>query len=240
MQHVDDLNRRIDKGVGSGSAGSVVASRLSEDPNHSVLLLEAGIEPNKLSYIPLMPLIQNADLINPPNWGYRVHPQKRSFFGFHHNSPPWLAGRVLGGTSNLNFNLYVRGQRKDYDLWAQQGATGWSWKDIFGYFIRAENNINYHNEFHGVGGPLTVSHSPYYSPLLKNFLGAIREMGLPIRDFNTDRHDSFYISQGTIENGKRKNSYTAYIKPNLHRSNLRVVTSALVTKVVSYKRLTQF
>ncbi|XP_067140175.1 glucose dehydrogenase [FAD, quinone]-like [Centruroides vittatus] len=143
-----------------------------------------------------------------------------------------MAGRVLGGTSNLNYNLYVRGQRKDYDLWAEQGAIGWSWKDIFGYFIRAENNTDYHNEFHGVGGPLTVSHSPYYSPLLKNFLGAVREMGLPIRDFNTDRHDSFYISQGTIEHGKRKNSYTAYVKPNLHRQNLRVMTSALVTKIL--------
>lgn len=86
--------------------------------------------------------------------------------------------------------------------------------------------------FHGIGGPMTVSHSPYYTPLLKHFLTAVKEMGLPIADYNADHHDTFYISQGTIKNGRRRNSYSAFVEPHLYRTNLKLITSALVTKIL--------
>lgn len=221
--------------VGCGSAGAVVASRLSEDPNQKVLLLEAGSEPSRVSYIPLLPFLQNADLINPPNWGYAIHPQKHNFFGFYNRSPPWLAGKVLGGTSNLNFNLYVRGRQEDFDNWVKLGATGWNWKKVLNYYMKSENNTDEelaNNGFHGVGGPMTVSHSPYYTPLLKNFVAAVKEMGLSIADFNADHQESFYVSQGTSKDGRRRNSYSAFIKPYLNRTNLILVSSAVVTKIL--------
>ncbi|XP_067139586.1 uncharacterized GMC-type oxidoreductase Mb1310-like [Centruroides vittatus] len=217
--------------VGCGSAGSAVANRLSEDPKSSVLLLEAGEEPNLLSDVPLLPLKLSRKI----SWDYRMESQKHSFFGYDQHAPRWLTGKVLGGTSVLNYNLYVRGNPRDFDSWAKKGAIGWSWKDVLGYFIKSEDNTNKElllNGYHGAKGPVTVAHSPFYSPVLKNFLASVLEMGYEIGDFNTDKQDQFFPTQGTIREGKRLSSYSAFIKPILCRKNFRLITSAFVTKIL--------
>lgn len=123
--------------VGGGSSGAVMANRLSEDPDKRVLLLEAGGSENILSDIPIAAATLQ---LTPIDWAYQTEPQEASCFGLVNRRSRWPRGRVLGGSSVLNYMLYIRGNKRDYNRWAAEGATGWSWADVFPYFLKSEDN----------------------------------------------------------------------------------------------------
>lgn len=135
--------------VGAGSAGAVVANRLSENPHIKVLLLEAGGYENWQSEIPIM---ASRLQMTAQDWKYYTEPQKHSCFALKENRSRWPRGKVLGGSSTLNYMLYVRGNKRDYDLWAKWGNHGWSWDDVFPYFVKSEDNRDpdiLKNGYHG-------------------------------------------------------------------------------------------
>lgn len=132
--------------MGAGSAGSVLASRLSEDPSTRVLLLEAGSSENVVSD---MPVAYQSLQQTPMDWKYKTVAQEASCFGLKGRQSLWPRGKVMGGSSTLNANLYVRGTRNDYDQWSRDGAIGWSWKEVFPYFIKSEDNRDSSVAFNG-------------------------------------------------------------------------------------------
>ncbi|XP_076324815.1 glucose dehydrogenase [FAD, quinone]-like [Tachypleus tridentatus] len=221
--------------VGGGSAGSVMASRLSEDLGTRVLLLEAGGQENTITDIPLAAaMIQRTTL----DWAYQTEPQKYAAFGFirYEKRLRWPRGRVLGGSSVLNYMLYIRGNRRDYDSWEREhGAYGWGWNDVFPYFLKAEDNRDpslANNGFHGRGGYLTVSTPPHVMPLAYAFIEAGKTFGYPNIDLNGLRQSGFAIPQGTIRRGARCSTAKAYLRPANRRPNLDIVTFAFVTKII--------
>ena len=208
--------------VGAGSAGCVLANRLSADPKNKVLLLEAGPEDRNL-WIHI-PLGYGKNLTNRAvNWCFD------SVAEAHANGRiDYLArGKVLGGSSSINGMVYMRGQRQDYDLWAQMGCRGWSYEEVLPYFRKAENNARGPNEFHGVGGPLQVSDLRDKPPILNAFLKAGQEAGMPLNaDFNGAQQEGIGLTQTTTANGRRNSAAQAYLKPARGRPNLRVETGA--------------
>ncbi|MCA8927185.1 MAG: GMC family oxidoreductase N-terminal domain-containing protein [Alphaproteobacteria bacterium] len=208
--------------VGAGSAGCVLANRLSADPRNKVLLLEAGPEDrNPWIHIPLG---YGKNLTNRAvNWCFDSEPEVNA-----NGRRDYLArGKVLGGSSSLNGMVYMRGQHADYDLWAQMGCRGWSYQDVLPYFRKAENNARGENEFHGVGGPLQVSDLRDHPPVLDAFLAAGQEAGMPLNpDFNGAEQDGIGLTQTTTSKGWRNSTAQAYLKPARSRPNLRVETHA--------------
>ena len=201
--------------VGAGSAGCVMANRLSADPKNRVLLLEAGPEDkNFWIHVPLGfgKTLQNGDV----NWKFDSAPEpelngRRDFLP---------RGKVLGGSSSINGMIYMRGQAEDYDHWAQLGCRGWSYADVLPYFKKAENNARGADDFHGVGGPLNVSDLAEQSPMSKLFIEAGKEVGLPYNpDFNGAEQEGVGYAQVTIAKGKRNSTAQAYLKPARARPN---------------------
>ncbi len=214
--------------AGAGSAGCVLANRLSANPDIRVLLLEAG-PPDRNPYIHL-PAGFAKLTGNAANWGYSTVPQ-------HHvgGREMWYPqGRVLGGGSSINAQVYTRGHAKDYDEWAQtDGCAGWSYKEVLPYFRRAEDNQCFSNEFHGTGGPLAVSDQTSPHPISKVFLRAAQEAGLPFNaDFNGERQDGCGLYQVTQRNARRCSAAVGYLKPVLLRANLTVLTGAHTTRLL--------
>ncbi|HKK30409.1 MAG TPA: GMC family oxidoreductase N-terminal domain-containing protein [Alphaproteobacteria bacterium] len=208
--------------VGAGSAGCVLANRLSADPKNRVLLLEAGPEDKNL-WIHI-PLGYGKNLTNRAvNWCFDSEPEEHA-----NGKLDYLArGKVLGGSSSINGMVYMRGQKEDYDLWAQMGCRGWSYEDVLPYFKRAENNARGENEFHGVGGPLQVSDLRDRPPVLAAFLAAGQEVGLPLNpDFNGAEQEGIGLTQTTTGKGRRNSTAQAYLKPARSRPNLHVETDA--------------
>lgn len=219
--------------VGAGSAGSVVASRLSENPHVRVLLLEAGGSESIISEIPVGAIsIQTTPL----DWQYKTEPQKASCFGFIERRSRWPRGKVLGGSSAINLMIYVRGNRNDFDNWAYNlGATGWSFADLYPYFLKAEDNrdVKYaYNGYHSTGGPLTVETPPDPTPVARVWDEAGREMGYRAGDINGKYQTGFMNPQGTIRRGARCSTAKAYLRDARKRPNLTVVTFAHVTKIL--------
>lgn len=219
--------------IGAGSAGSVLANRLSEDPGIRVLILEAGGKENVVSDIPLAAaMIQQTPL----DWSYQTEPQKAAGFGLINRRVRWPRGKVLGGSSVLNYMLYVRGNRRDYDHWEREhGAYGWSWRDVFPYFLKAEDNrdpLIANNGFHGRGGYLTVSTPPHVMPLAHAFVESGKFLGYPNIDYNGPQQSGFAIPQGTIRRGARCSTSKAYLRTSSGRSNLDVLIFAFVTKII--------
>lgn len=214
--------------VGGGSAGSVLANRLSEDQATSVLLLEAGGNEKAFSDMPIAwTQLYRSEL----DWSYETSPQKHACFGFKKRSSLWTRGKVLGGTSVMNGMLYMRGNPIDYNLW----PDGWKWPDVFPYFLKSENNRDPKiagNGFHARGGPLDVSSPRYMTPLGSAFLESAAEFGYPITlDVNGPRSAGFSPSQLTIRDGARCSTAKAFLFPAHKRLNLHIITHALATQV---------
>lgn len=214
--------------VGGGSAGCVLAGRLSEDRNVSVCLLEAGgRDTSPLVHCPAGLVAMVATHIN--NWAYKPVPQP----GLNGRNGYQPRGKVLGGSSSINAMLYVRGHRWDYDHWSELGNAGWSYDDILPYFRKAENNETYRDDFHGQGGPLNVAEVMQPSPMNALFLKSAQEEGLSIiGDYNTPDPCGAFMYQVTQKGGERCSAAKAYLTPNLHRPNLHVLTNALTHKVL--------
>jgi choline dehydrogenase len=214
--------------VGAGSAGCVLANRLSADGKHSVLLLEAGPKDSNLwIHVPLGygRLFKEGTV----NWMYQTEPEP----GLDGRTVFQPRGKVLGGSSSINGLLYVRGQHEDYDRWRQHGNTGWGYDDVLPYFKKAENQQRGPDDFHGVGGPLPVSDLTHADPLSAAFIEAAAEIGIPKNpDFNGATQEGAGFFQTTTRRGRRASTAVAYLRPAKDRKNLRIETSALAQRVV--------
>jgi choline dehydrogenase len=214
--------------VGAGSAGCVLANRLSADGKHSVLLLEAGPKDSNLwIHIPLGygRLFKEKTV----NWMYQTEPEP----GLGGRSVFQPRGKVLGGSSSINGLLYVRGQHEDYDRWRQHGNLGWGFDDVLPYFKKAENQVRGADEFHGVGGPLPVSELSHADPLSAAFIEAAAETDIPKNpDFNGATQEGAGFFQTTTRHGRRASTAVAYLRPAKGRKNLRVETSALAQRIL--------
>ncbi len=215
--------------VGAGSAGCVLANRLTEDGSATVLLLEAGgKDTNPMIHIP----VGYAKTLKDPkvNWLYETEVDATSGERAH----VWPRGKVLGGSSSINGLLYVRGQAADYDNWAQAGCTGWSASDVLPYFRRAEGNERLGSDpLHGGDGPLNVSDITEHHPVSDAVIAAGVEAGLPFNDdCNGASQDGISYFQLTVKNGRRWSAAMAYLRPALPRANLTLVTDAHAERVV--------
>jgi len=214
--------------VGAGSAGCVLANRLSADGKHSVLLLEAGPEDTNLwIHIPLGygRLFKEKTV----NWMYQTEPEP----GLNGRQVFQPRGKVLGGSSSINGLLYVRGQHEDYDRWRQRGNIGWGYDDVLPYFKKAENQVRGADDFHGVGGPQPVSELSHADPLSAAFIEAAAETGIPKNpDFNGATQEGAGFFQTTTRYGRRASTAVSYLRPAKGRKNLRIETSALARRIV--------
>jgi choline dehydrogenase-like flavoprotein len=214
--------------VGGGSAGCVVASRLSEDPRVTVCLLEAGNAGNNwIVNTPMATALMLPTKIN--NWAFETLPQS----GLNGRRGYQPRGRTLGGSSAINAMIYIRGHRSDYDRWASLGNPGWSYDDVLPYFRKAESNEDFRDEYHGNEGPLNVAKLRSRNPFIEHFLEAAQQLQLPsIDDFNGERQEGIGTYQVTQKNGERCSAARAYIHPNLTRPNLHVVTGATARRIL--------
>ena len=215
--------------VGAGSAGCVLANRLTADGRHSVLLLEAGGSDRRFWI--RVPIGYGRTFYDPRvNWMYRTEPVP----GLGNRISYWPRGKVLGGSSSINAMVYIRGQREDYDDWAALGNPGWSWVEVLPYFKRAECNTFGADDWHGAGGPLRVTDvSREAHPLCQVFLEGCRELGYPVsRDLNGADCECVGLYQITTHRGIRVSAASAYLHPARRRRNLRVLTDVRVARVV--------
>jgi len=215
--------------IGGGSAGCVLAARLSEDPTITVALLEAGGQnEGLLNRVPTGAALQIIRR-NACNWAFSTVPQS----GLDGRRGYQPRGRGLGGSSALNAMIYLRGQREDYDAWAEGGATGWAWRDVLPYFIKAENNERGANQFHGDAGPLNVADLRSPHPMAALFIKAGEQAGLPRNDdFAAETQEGVGWYQVTQKDGERWSAARAYLAPARQRPNLHVMTDALVTRII--------
>jgi choline dehydrogenase len=214
--------------VGAGSAGCVLANRLSASSKHSVLLLEAGPRDRNIwIHVPLgYGKLFKASHVN---WMYQTEPEP----GLNGRSVFQPRGKVLGGSSSINGLLYVRGQHEDYDRWRQLGNTGWGFDDVLPYFKVAEDQQRGADAFHGAGGPLPVSDSRHADPLSDAFIEAAAEAGIAKNpDFNGAAQEGAGWFQTTTRRGRRASTARSYLRPARRRSNLRVETAALAQRIV--------
>ena len=214
--------------VGAGSAGCVLANRLSASGKHSVLLLEAGPKDTNIwIHVPIGygKLFKEKSV----NWMYQTEPEP----GLGGRQVFQPRGKVLGGSSSINGLLYVRGQHEDYDRWRQRGNVGWGYDDVLPYFKKAENQQRGADDYHGTGGPLSVSDWRHEDPLSEAFVKAAVETGIPFNpDFNGKTQEGAGFFQTTTRRGRRASSALSYLKPAKNRGNLHIETSALAQRVV--------
>ncbi|WP_322096450.1 GMC family oxidoreductase [Pelagibius marinus] len=214
--------------VGGGSAGCVLANRLSADPANRVLLLEAGGRDwNPWIHVP----VGYFKTMHDPrtDWCYKTEPDP----GLNGRRLDWPRGRVLGGSSSINGLLYIRGQKEDYDHWRQLGNVGWSYDDVLPYFVRAEDQERGADDYHGAGGPLAVSDMRIRRELCDKFIEAAGELGIPPRDdFNGAEQEGAGYFQLTARNGRRCSTAVGYLNPARGRPNLEIVTHAQTERVL--------
>jgi choline dehydrogenase len=215
--------------VGAGSAGCVLANRLSENPDHRVLLIEAG--GHDRSPLIQVPLGYGLTFSHPRyNWMYDTQPD----VALNGRTSFWPRGKVLGGSSSINAMVYIRGQAGDFDDWRDAGNPGWSWDDVLPYFKRSEDHVWGASTHHGAGGELRVSDfTQQVHPLCQTFLATGVALGWPkTPDFNGAQTEGVGLWQMTIRDGKRESTSNAFLRPAMGRANLTVMTHTQVTRVL--------
>ncbi|XP_046455622.1 glucose dehydrogenase [FAD, quinone]-like [Daphnia pulex] len=219
--------------IGAGAAGAVIANRLSEVADWNILLLEAGDDETITGQVPL--LAASLQLTN-MDWQYKTEPQDNACKGITNGRCNWPRGKMLGGSSSLNYMLYVRGNKLDYDNWRDiYGCDGWGYDDVLPYFIKSEDNQNPYlagTKYHGKGGYLTVGEAGYTSPLGAAFMQGGVEMGYKNRDCNGEFQTGVMIPQGTIRRGSRCSTSKAFLRPVRNRKNLHISMNSRVLKIV--------
>ncbi len=213
--------------VGAGSAGCVLAARLTEDRHTRVLLLEAGGRDTAREI--KIPAAFYKLYKTQMDWNYSTEPEPHLL----NRKLYWPRGKVLGGSSSINAMIYIRGSASDYDGWEQMGNAGWSFRDVLPYFKKSENNERGASDFHGVGGPLCVSDLRYVNPLTRVFLKAAGELGIGANaDFNGATQDGAGLYQVTHKNAQRHSAADAFLRAAMARPNLNVLTEAHATRIV--------
>lgn len=214
--------------IGAGSAGCVLSARLTENPNVSLCAIEAGArDRNPWIHIPMGfgKLVPNPKV----NWGYETEPEP----GLGGRTIVWPRGKVLGGSGSINGLVFLRGAPSDYDSWEALGAKGWSYRDVLPYFKRMEHNVDGADAWRGSGGPMTVSNIKRPSTAAKSFVEACERLQYPRnRDFNGERIDGVGFAPLNVHNGWRRSTAVAYLKPNLGRRNLRLMTRTHVRRIL--------
>ena len=215
--------------VGAGSAGCVLAARLSEDPSVSVLVLEAG--PPDTADLVKVPAAFSYLFRTSRDWDFSTTEQKQA----NSRTVYWPRGKTLGGSSSINAMIYIRGNAVDYDTWRDAyGCVGWGYSDLLPYFIKAEDNARGASEFHGAGGPLRVENLRYVHDLSHRFLESAEAAGFArTDDFNGSSQEGFGEYQVTQKGGRRWSAADAYLRPAMERSNVEVRTDVLVLRLVA-------
>jgi len=217
--------------VGAGSAGLVVANRLSEVDDWKVLLIEAGRDADTLMNIP--GIVGELQLM-PINWKYRTVPMTNSCLSLEEQRCKYPRGKVMGGSSTINYMVYTRGNRKDYDNWADMGNTEWSYDNVLKYFKKSENvNVSQADmSYRGQNGLLSVTDVPYRTPIAKAFVDAGSKIGLPQIDVNGEKQIGVNYVQVTMKDGRRCSTNTAFLLSTNNRTNLHVKKNSMVTKIL--------
>ncbi|RLU16177.1 hypothetical protein DMN91_011937 [Ooceraea biroi] len=221
--------------VGAGSAGCVLANRLSEIKGWRILLLEAGIEEPQVAGVPAFASMLQASNID---WMYRTQPEAHSCRSRREGGCPWARGKVMGGSSTINYMIYIRGNPADYDEWAEHGNHGWSSKDVFPHFLKSENNkdpevLKESPHHHSQGGYQSVQRFPYTDINTKILINAWEELGFDLVDANADRQIGVQHYQTTSKHGTRQSTNSAFIRPiRYKRRNLIIRTRAHATRIL--------
>ncbi len=221
--------------VGAGSAGCVLANRLTSNGRHTVLVLEAG--GNDRKFWVQTPIGYGKTFYDKQvNWGYLTEPQS----GLNYRQSYWPRGKIVGGSSSINALVHIRGQHKDYNDWLAMGNAGWGWNDVLPYFIKSETNSRGGNNFRGDSGPLYVNDaSENYHPLCNTFIQAANEYGLDYNpDFNGAYQEGVGSYQITTKNGLRMSAAKAYLRPALKRKNCAIELKAHATRILFENRKT--
>ncbi len=213
--------------IGAGSAGCVLANRLSSVSSNKILLIEAGGKDN-YPWIHI-PVGYYKTMHNPKtDWCYKTEPDET----MNNRSINYPRGKTLGGSSSINGLLYIRGQEQDYNMWRQLGNVGWGWKDVLPYFIKSENQERGKNKFHGTEGPISVEDQRIQLNILDVFMNAAEEVGIPkVNDFNTGDNFGCGYFQVTEKKGLRCSAAVGYLRPIKNRSNLKIITKAHVKNI---------
>ncbi|XP_023937296.2 glucose dehydrogenase [FAD, quinone] [Bicyclus anynana] len=219
--------------VGAGSAGCVIANRLSEVKKWKILLLEAGPEQPDVTMVPsFAPTLKGSNI----DWNFRTQPEELTCRSARGQSCSWTSGRTMGGSSSVNYLVYSRGNRLDYDTWAGLGNYGWSYSEVLPYFKKSENNRDVEasdKHYHAVGGPLNVERYPYTDINTIMLVDAFKEKGIPLKDLTAPDNLGTGISLSTSKDGRRWSSNVAFIKPiREHRPNLDILVEARATKII--------
>ncbi|XP_026277861.2 glucose dehydrogenase [FAD, quinone]-like [Frankliniella occidentalis] len=220
--------------VGAGTAGCALAARLSEVAGWSVLLVEAG---RTEIFAMDIPITANLLQFSEANWKYRTQPSKKACLGMKDKRCNWPRGKVMGGSSVLNYMLWTRGHRMDYDNWEKLGNPGWGFKDVLPYFKKLENmqvkEMAADKKWHGTDGPVMISHIPFRTPIAEAFLEAGKQLGHPVVDYNAENMTGYAHFQVTMLKGSRWSSNRAYLRPiKDSRPTLHVAKETLATRVV--------